>query len=1346
MNHSGFEAVDFDPFDSSVLTAPATEAIKELFTSSVLAGEPANCAFNESGTIILHGELDRVKLKQAFAEVITRHEALRLTISSDGQQLRIAPYVELPWTEMEAEDARGEAVLSAQTRLAVTTPFDLQQGPLIRAVLIGLGPTHHALIVTGHHLVCDGWSMSLIFRDLSQIYSGLVKNEALSLEPPVSFRNYAYDQQRYQQSITHKATEDYWVQQYLGELPVLDFPADFPRPAVRSFHARRIDLVMPAPLVVSLKEASRKMGVSLVNFMLSTFEAYIYRITGQEDIVVGLAAAGQNAEGLYNLVGHCVNLLPLRAHVNPAMPFSDYIRERKKYLFDALDHQRFTFGSLLQKLQVPRDPSRIPLVPIVFNVDIGFADGFAFEGCTFHCISNPRYFENFEVFMNAFSQGEEIILECSFNTDLYDAGMMELRMKEYITLMESVVKDPAQPIARLPLLPKEEQDFLAALNDTAVPTDAPWGVHERIDQKAAELGDEVTAVVAGENKLSYRQLKDLSSGMAGRFQQLGLRPGTFIAVCIPREVELPAVLLGVMKAGAAYVPMDHYLPADRLHYMMEDSGAEYVVTTRGIQERIQFPPEKVLYLDELRRQANNTAYTKVEVDKNTLSYILYTSGSTGKPKAVAARQSSLVNLLVNVAPLMGIGKDAHFLAITTISFDASVLELIMPLLTGATLHLATREQSIDPVWMDEYIESRDIRFMFATPATYELMCSGGWQGKKNLSLIAGGEGLRTELNEKLLQHNREVWNIYGPTETTIFSTTLRLTREEPGSARNGIITIGTPVANTRIYIMDAQGQQCPVGVKGELWIAGEGVSAGYHNRPELTKEKFIPSPDGHGMAYRTGDGVLAGKDGKLYFVNRLDGQVKVRGYRIELGEIETALAGCPGVSQAVVLTRPDPSGQNMLAAWFVPSDTAAHEAEMIQSCRNHLARSLPEYMIPVAWRMMASFPLSANGKINRKALPEPGAEVSHLTVEGPKEELSRLQSRMILLWEELLQRKGIRLEDNYFELGGHSILAVKMVVDMEKETGIRLPLAVLFTNPTVRKLSAMYEQPAQASSAWNPIVPIRTGGSHKPLYFAHGVSGNVFKYHALGNLLDTDQPSYGIQAFGLNGTDVPFRRMEEMAAYHVDALLKFQPQGPYLLAGGSFGGYLAYEMAQQLSAMGHTVSFLALMDIEAAKKQDFLPSGVKHIVGAGLLAERLFKRAATLAKSGKEERRSYFEARKRQKEAGNLESWLDRFKVTEMIGAESATFFRRVEEACHEAIVNYKLKPYHGPVMLVRAEDGYFNNEYDETLGWSHFTSNLHVVTVPGDHVSLFHEPNVTHLAREMNQTLQKAHAPHHYA
>jgi amino acid adenylation domain-containing protein len=1341
LNTPGFEAVDFDPFGTPAKQAPTTEALKELFTSVMLGGEPANCSFNESVSILLSGRIDRKLLKEAFAHMIERHEALRMTFSDDGQMVNIAPSITTPWTEEQFEKDREEEMLERHTRLATTTPFDLINGPLIRAVLLSFGDERHALIVTGHHLVCDGWSLALIMRDLSLTYTALVRREPVVLEPAVSFVNYANDQQRYNQSITRTTTEEFWQRQYRGDIPVVEFPTDFARPAFRTFHARRIDVVMPAPLVESVKQTSRKMGLSFVNFMLATFEAYLYRITGQDDLVVGLAASGQSAEGLYNLVGHCVNLLPLRTQVKPGMSFTDYAKERRKYLFDALDNQRFTYGSLLQKLQIPRDPSRIPLVPIAFNVDLGFTDGFVFEGCQFECKSNPRYFENFEVFLNAFSNKDEVILECSFNTDLFDSDIMELRMKEYITLMESVVKDPTQSIATLNILPEEEKEFLADINNTNIPTDAPWGVHERIDIKANELGDEVTAVVAGDNKLSYRKLKRLSSGMACRMQHLGVQPGDFIGVCMPRQVELPAVLLGVMKAGAAYVPMDHYLPADRLHYMMEDSGARYVVTTREIQEKAAFPAKKVLFLDELLANTNDTAYTKIPVDKNTLSYILYTSGSTGKPKAVAARQSSLVNLLVNISPLMGIGKDAHFLAITTISFDASVLELIMPLLTGATLHLATREQSIDPDWMDPYIESRDIRFMFATPATFDLMLSGGWQGKKNLSIIVGGEGLRTELNDKLLQYNREVWNIYGPTETTIFSTTLRLTRDDPGSARNGIITIGKPVANTRIYIMDANGQQCPIGVKGELWIAGEGVSAGYHNRTELTREKFIPSPDGNGMAYRSGDGVMVGKDGMLYFVNRLDNQVKVRGYRIELGEIETALSSCPGISQAVVMTRPDPSGQNMLAAWFVPDNPSIPEPDMVNRCRKHLALSLPEYMIPVAWKQMESFPLSANGKINRKVLPEPGADVRHTETEGPQEDLTPMQSRMIRLWEQLLQRKGIRLDDNYFELGGHSILAVKMVVDMEKETGIRLPLAVLFTNPTVRKLSALYEQPAHEADVWSPIVPIRTNGKRNPLFFAHGVSGNVFKYHAVGNLLQPDQPSYGIQAFGLNGTDTPFRKMEEMAAYHVDALLKFQPRGPYFLAGGSFGGYLAYEMAQQLTAQGHKVAFLALMDIEAAKKQDFLPSGVKQIVGAGLLAERFVKRAASLAMADKEERRQYFEARKRQKDAGDLESWLDRFKVTEMIGAESATFFKRVEDACHEAVLNYKIRPYHGPVLLVRAEEGYFNNEYDETLGWNKFASQLRVITVPGDHVTIFHEPHVEHMARELDKILEQAHA-----
>lgn len=1334
------EAVDFDPFESMLVTAPSTEAQKEIFTSVQLGGDAANCAYNESVTIHLSGKLELDKLKQAFAAVIIRHDALRSSFNEDGTTITIHPYITLPWEEISIPPYNDrDIVIEKFAREATLHAFNLSTGPLIRALLISFNEDDHALIITGHHIVCDGWSLSLLIRDFSQIYSASVNNRLAALDAPLSYATYARDQQEYLQSKSQSETESYWINQYTGDIPVVEFPNDHVRPALRSFHAKRIDVPVPPEIVSRLRTLGRKTNTSFVTLMLASFEAFVYRVTGQEELVIGLPAAGQNVEGLYNLVGHCVNLLPLRSTVNPKKSFSEYLKERRSYMFDAFDHQQFTFGSLIQKLNIHRDPSRIPLVPVVMNVDIGFTEGFQFEGCQFSVSTNPRFFENFEIFLNASGQGDQLVLECTFNNDLFDAEIMRMRMQEYIRVMENIVDNPDAAIGSFDILTKEEKDFIENVNLTSQLMEKPMGIHECVEETITTLKKNHLAVVTDSRHFTYEDLSTQSSRWASRLQAKGIKPGNLVGVCLPRIAELPVVLLGILKSGGAYVPLDPGFPTDRLHYMVADANAPMVITTRALQEQLGFPEEKIYYLEDLIAESNGTGYTKIPVDSQSLAYVLYTSGSTGMPKGVAVRHAAVTNLLNDLAPRMGLDREERLLAITTISFDISVLELFMPLMHGACVHIATKEQSMDPGWMANYIEKHSIRFLQATPATYELLFMGGWRGKQDLAVLCGGEALRKELAEKLLSCTREIWNLYGPTETTIWSTISLVSRDTLSRNRNGIMSIGRPVANTKLFIRDTNGAACPIGVSGELWISGAGVAAGYLNRPELNTEKFIPSPDGNGIAYRTGDRVLMDASGRFYFLNRFDYQVKVRGYRIELGEIETALNACKEIKQSVVMAIPDKSGQNTLVVWFTATDPGQSEDSIVQSCRKVMAQSLPDYMIPGSWMMMDAFPLTPNGKINRNALPKPGEITKVNTDSNVKEELSQTQSLIKQLWEETLEITNIRLDDDFFELGGHSILAVKIMVDLEKATGVKLPLAVLFSSPTVRKLSALYTSPA-TEEHWNPIVPLKDTGHNKALYFAHGISGNVFKYHALAQRLSHEQPSFGLQAYGLNGKDIPFHDMKEMAAYHVDAIRKFQPMGPYYLAGGSFGGYLAYEMAIQLKSQGHEVPFVCLFDIDAGKKKDFLPSGVKQLVDAQLKAERLVKRAFELAKADKEERNKYFEARRKMQQRNNdIESWLEKHKMAEMIGDESAAYFRRIEEACHDALMSYKIHDFDGDILLIRAKEGYYNNEFDEDLGWSHYTKGkVHVEFVAGDHNSIFWEPNVDTLGKVVHQYLEQ--------
>ncbi|MEI7613065.1 MAG: amino acid adenylation domain-containing protein [Betaproteobacteria bacterium] len=1341
ISHPGFtlETVDFDPFATEGTSFPSTEAQREIFTSILIGGDAANCAFNESVTLRFSGPLDSTLLRKAFDAIVSRHEALRLTFNEDGMSFRIAEHLDLPWQEDSAATPQeGIALVDELIKQEVLRPFDIKNGPLIRMHLIKIDSYDHALLVSAHHLVCDGWSLSLILRDFSHIYSSFVKGEPTSLEPALLFSQYAQQNVAYKDSAQYAENESYWLKQFAGEVPVVEFPNDNSRPARRGFQARRVDVDVPEAVVAGLRHLSRSTKTSFVTLMLSAFEAYLYRITGLRELVVGLPSAGQSVEGQYNLVGHCVNLLPLCTLIVPEQSFIDYLKDRRAYLLDAYDHQQLTFGSLLQKLKIPRDPSRIPLIPVAFNVDIGFTEGFHFEGCSFKVATNPRFFENFEVFLNVSGDGDRLVLECTFNNDLFNRNMMRLRMDEFVRLLESLVEHPENPIRQLSLISTEEVARLEAINSTHVQHEGALGVHEAIDRVAATQKRSL-AVVCGEQKMTYAELSELSDRFAAGLQALGLKPGAVVGVCLPRTVELPAVLLGIMKAGCAYMPLDPGFPADRLHYMMTDSNAPFVVITQAVQAQLGFDPARVVLFENLLK-APSATFHKTTVTHDSLAYILYTSGSTGQPKGIAIRHAGVTNLLYDLARKLRVGKGSKLLAMATISFDISVFDFFITLMHGAEVHIATKEQSMDPHWIAETIDKEAINFLLATPATYEMLLMVGWQGSKNLSALCGGEALRIELAQKLVSGCRDVWNLYGPTEITILCTFERITLNTPIRSRNGICAIGKPVANTRVYVMDEYGQPCPLGVSGELWIGGDGLAAGYVNRPQLNSEKFIPAPDGKGMVFRSGDRVQTDLTGTLYFLDRLDDQLKIRGFRIEAGEVETVLNASPLVSQSVVMGIRDVSGQTVLAAWLLPRDRTRNEEYLIGECKKALAEKLPDYMIPTAWKMMSSLPLTPSGKINRKALPNPLPTLpSPLAsqVVPQVEEMNAMQQTVHALFKAILKVPIIRLDDNFFNLGGHSILAVKLMIDLEKATGKKLPLAVLFSSPTIRELSSVLMD-ANGDGLWEPIVPIRETGQRPPLYFAHGISGNILKYHALGLRLSQDQPSFGLQALGLNGKDKPFTSIREMAAYHVSAIKERHPKGPYHLLGGSFGGYLAYEMAVQLQAAGEKVGLLCVCDIEACKIQDFLPTGVKELVDVALLSTRFIKRAAELAMASKEERSAYFAERKKRSQGKVYDYWLDKHKMAEEIGHESTAVFQQIEEACYIALMSYKIPSYSGDMLLIRAKEDHFNNEYAYDLGWSNFAKGkVTVATVSGDHNSIFWEPHVADLIQVVDSALE---------
>ncbi|PAX59718.1 non-ribosomal peptide synthetase [Brunnivagina elsteri] len=1062
-------AVEFDPFAGGelLLTAPVTESQKEIW-ASVRMGDDANCAYNESQSLRLQGNLNVEALQSALQALVQRHEALRTTFSPDGQNLCISDslILEIPFIDLSAlgEQEKTNRV-SELLKQSVSQPFDLENGPLFRTQLVKLASQEHFLLMTVHHIICDGWSWGVMMPDLGNFYSAFCQGNMPQMEPAERFSDYALQQEEEANGEEANgeeaiATIEYWLQQFSGSVPMLDFPVDRTRPALRTFESARLDWTLDAKLVASLKLLGMKSGASFMTTMLAGFEVFLARESGQNDIVVGIPAAGQVTTGFTQLVGHCVNLLPLRTQVKSDRSFSDYLKQRKSTVLNAYDRQQFTFGKLVQKLSLPRDPSRIPLVPIVFNIDRALeADSLPFTGLEAEFITNPRAYENFEIFINGRESQNKVILECQYNTNLFDAETIRRRMAEFETLLSAIVANPERTIATLPLLPETQQQLLTKWNSTQRNYPQDKCIHQLVEEQVALTPDAI-AVVFADRQLTYLQLNEAANRLANYLQALGVKPESLVGICVERSLEMVIAILSVLKAGGAYVPIDPVLPRERIAYMMEDAKISILLTQQVLKANLPDTGARMVYLDSDGESIATSSATQAVsgVTSTNLSYIIYTSGSTGKPKGVQIQHQSVVNLLNSVRVEPGLTGQDTLLSVTTFSFDISVSEIFLPLIVGAKLVLVSREVAGDGNKLLGLLKASETTFLQATPATWRMLLTAGWQGNPGLKMVSTGEPLPQELAEQLLPKGAELWNLYGPTETTIWSTAYRVESSDKP------IYIGRAIANTKTYILDAHLQPVPVGVPGELYIGGLGLARGYLNRPDLTAEHFIKSPFESGeRLYKTGDLTRFLNNGCIECLGRLDYQVKIRGFRIELGEIEAVLSQHPSVRECVVVARKQEGGDERLVAYIIGSrgDSGATISEL----RSYLKQQLPEYMVPANFMLLDSMPLTPSGKMDRKALPEP--DVSRLMAENYVAPRNEVEKQMTKLWAQVLKLDRVGIRDNFFEMGGHSLLAAQLIARIRQVFAVDLPMRTLFEASTTAELVERVETILWAAQAVN---------------------------------------------------------------------------------------------------------------------------------------------------------------------------------------------------------------------------------------------------------------------------------------
>ncbi len=1011
--------------------------------------ESFSAAYCISVGLRLEGPLDRGCLDSALKLVIQRHEALRTGFRNVNG--RPAGFVgDVAGWNLEFERLPDAVRLDAVMRDLAQVPMDIERPPLVRAKLFEIGREQHVLFLQVHHIAADGWSIGILGRELDLCYTALLQQGEPDLLPlPVQFVDYVAWQAETFGAGKSSDQLDWWKKQLQGPLPILELPSDLSRPLFLTHSGSRENCVFPAELVEGLHRFSHKSGVTLFMTLLAAFKIVLYRYTGIKDVLVGSAAAGRSHPDAERIIGLFINTLVLRTSLEGDPRVTELLDRVRETTLSAFAHAEVPFDELVAAIQPERDLNHSPLVQVMFTLQ-NFQFSPSLGDLNVFLEPFDQGTARFDLSLEAYEKDGELVLQFEYNTDVLEPATIRKFQSHFRRVLEGMIADPEQRISQIAILSEDERFELLA---NAAPARSPFPqecIHDLILQQARLTPDRV-AVSCGSASLTYAQLMKESAALARHLRSLGVGPGVLVAVGLERSVRMPVALLGVLMAGGAYVPLDPQYPRARLQYMLEDSRATVLVTETALLRTIPADLTAVVCLDAYEPDDADSGRSLPAVATSDAAYVIYTSGSTGNPKGVQVGHGALVNFLHSMREEPGISQEDRLLAVTTLCFDIAGLEMYLPLMCGARIEIAPRATTMDPVLLAAALRDAEITIMQATPATWRMLLDSGWQGKSKLKALCGGEAMPSDLAGRLLDAGCDLWNLYGPTETTIWSTVFHV--EAPPA---GPIPIGKPIANTSLFVLDERRQLAPLGVAGELYIGGDGLAHGYLRRPELTSERFVESPFSPGQRlYRTGDLVRRRNDGLIQYLGRMDQQVKVRGFRIELGEIEAAIAALPGVRQAVVVAD-GTDGNTRLVAYL----ESGSPRPVVEDLRAELSRKLPEYMVPSGFICLDRLPLTPNGKIDRKALPKTGWQPASSSYLAPR---NAAENEIAGLWRDLLKIERVGANENFFDLGGHSLLVVRLQSRFRERFGCEVPLILLFQNPTVASMAECLQH--QLSSA-----------------------------------------------------------------------------------------------------------------------------------------------------------------------------------------------------------------------------------------------------------------------------------------
>ncbi|HEU0054821.1 MAG TPA: amino acid adenylation domain-containing protein, partial [Longimicrobium sp.] len=1007
--------------------------------------EPGSAVYNIPMARRLGGALDEAALERALGEIVRRHEALRTVFAEVGGSpvQVIAPFggFALPVEDLSGlSDADREAAVRRRAREEAARPFDLAAGPLFRAALLRLGAEDHVLLLSMHHIVSDGWSMGVLFRELSALYEAYREGGESPLpELPLQYADYAVWQREQLEGKVLDLQLAYWRERLAGAPELLELPTDHPRPAVQTFRGATVPLELSLELLERLRALGRNEGATLYMALLGAFQVLLSKYSGSDDIVVGSPTAGRTRAEVEELIGFFVNTLVLRTDVSGDPSFREVLRRVREATLGAYEHQEVPFERLVAELQPERSRSHAPLFQVSFTMDAVQYAGGGLAGLSVQGAGTELEVAKLDLSLTLIATPQGMRGGLTYSTDLFEPGTIERMARHLERVLEQVAADASVRLSRVDLLGEAERTLvLEAWNDTAAEVPADRCIHALFEAQAARTPEAVAVLFEGA-RLTYGELDARANRLAHYLVRRGVRPETRVGVCLERGPEMVVAILAVLKAGGAYVPLDPAYPPERLAFMLADSGAPLLLTRGSLPEGLASNAVEVVRLDADREriEAESEKAPTAGVLPGNLAYVIYTSGSTGRPKGVLVPHRGLANVARAHARDFGVGAGDRVLQFASPSFDASVAEMVMALAAGATLVMGTRETLAPGPDLLRLLHDEEVTMATLPPSVLAVLPPAELPALR--TLMTAGEALPAELVERWAPERR-FFNLYGPTEATIWSTTAACA---PGGGRP---PIGRPVANTSAYVLDARGEPVPVGVPGELYVGGVGVARGYLGRPGLTAGKFVPDPfsvEGGARLYRTGDRVRWSAGGELEFLGRVDEQVKMRGFRIEPGEIEAVLSAHAEVREARVILREDAPGEKRLVAYVV----GGVEAGVL---REHLLRELPEYMVPSAFVALEALPLTPNGKLDRRALPAPeGDAYARRGYEAP---LGEVETALAEIWAEVLGLERVGRWDHFFELGGHSLLAIRLIERMRRE-GLYMEVRALFTTPVLAELA-----------------------------------------------------------------------------------------------------------------------------------------------------------------------------------------------------------------------------------------------------------------------------------------------------